>query len=75
MNIKNYSLVINRYGRYMTFENADDLCAELKRYFTKVEQRMGAVDRLTTFSPGQFRDGVAKNSYQDFTVTAYAEQP
>lgn len=75
MNIKSYSLTINRYGRYMTFDSAADLRAELKGYFTKVEQRTGVIERLTTFSRSRFRNGYATNSYQDFTVTAYAEQP
>lgn len=68
-----YSLLIRRYNVNTNHDTLDALRDELRRYFTKVEQRSGIVERLTTFRAGAFRDGMAKNSYQDMEVYAYKE--
>ena len=66
-----YTLLIKRYGTYLSFDNIEDLKSELKRYFTPNEISGGIVDRLTTFNEGKRQDGFIKNDYQDFTVCCY----
>jgi hypothetical protein len=62
-----YTLLIRRYGRYMSFDTIEELKNEVSGYFTKSEKAI--VEKLTTFN--SFVDGMAKNDYQDFTTICY----
>ena len=66
-----YSLLIQRYGRYMTFDSVEELRDEVRSYFTKKEQASGIVERLTTFN--RFTNGMAENKYQNMTVSAFGD--
>lgn len=66
-----YTLLIKRYGTFLSFDNIEELKNEVKRYFSPNEINSGIVERLTTFNESKRLDGYIKNDYQDFTVCCY----
>lgn len=66
-----YSLLIRRYGRNLNFSTPEELRKTLSEYFLQSEQQI--VERLITFRPAEFKDGMATHSWRDFEVSAYQE--
>lgn len=67
---------LRRFGQrgfYLSFDNIEDLRAELSRYFTPRELDSGIVDRLTTFNLNRMQDNMVKNSYQNFDISCFYE--
>lgn len=64
-----YTLTINRYGRYLSFDTLDELKEELSGYFSTKEKDL--VNKLLDFSKTPTIDGYKKNIYQDYTVCCY----
>jgi hypothetical protein len=69
--VKMFTLTINRYGRYLSFDTLEELKDELRTYFSQKEIASGIVERLTNFSNVQKKDGYKKISYQDYTICSY----
>lgn len=66
-----YSLYIRRYKRSKDFKSLSELREEVASYFSNSEQ-ISVVETLTTFHNAQFNsEGIAHNSYQDFSVYAF----
>jgi hypothetical protein len=66
-----YSLYIRRYQRSKDFNSLSELREEVASYFSNKEKCF-IVDILTTFHNKQFNsEGIAHNSYQDFSVYAF----
>lgn len=66
-----YSLYIRRYKRCKDFNSISELREDVASYFSNGEQS-SIVEALTTFHNGQFNnEGIAHNSYQDFSVYAF----
>lgn len=66
-----YSLYIGRYKRSKDFRSLSELREEVAHYFSNKEKCF-VVDALTTFRNKQFNsEGIAHNSYQDFSVYAF----
>ena len=71
-----YEYGLRRFGQrgfYLSFDNIEDLRAELSRYFTPRELDSGIVDRLTTFDVNRMQDDMVKNSYQNFDISCFYE--
>ena len=64
-----YTLTINKYGRYLSFDTFDELKEELFSYFSASEKNI--VEKLLDFSNTPIVDGYKENKYQDFTVCCY----
>ena len=67
-----FTLTIQRYGRYLSFDTIEELREELSGYFSPKEKSI--VDKLTDFSNTPTIDGYKTNSYQDYTVCSYEEE-
>ena len=66
-----YSLYIRRYKRSKDFKSLSELREEVASYFSNSEQ-ISVVETLTTIHKAQFNsEGIAHNSYQDFSVYAF----
>lgn len=67
-----YSLYIGRYKRSKDFCSLSELRGEVAHYFKSYKEKCFVVDALTTFRNEQFNnEGIAHNSYQDFSVYAF----
>lgn len=64
-----YSLLVRRYGYYVTFDSLEELKEEVRKYFTKSEAHL--VDRLTQFPENRYDQyGTQVRSCRDFETTA-----
>lgn len=68
-----YNLFIRRYGRNLYFDTLEELTEEVKQYFTPKEIARGIVEKLCTFHKHNEKDGMIKNSYQDFETIMYID--
>lgn len=72
-----YEYILFRGGQRkmcLTFDNVEELRAELSRYFTPKELKSGIVERLTTFNENRMKYNSVKNVYQNFDVLCNYEE-